>query len=498
MQGVVFKQRYKAVSVKNVAVLNQKHLEYMATRKGTIKNPGCGFGLWGKFPGQYQARNIENLQMAKKLIGQVSKNKTIYRVILSVDDETAKTKELYERSSWEKLLNERISCIPKEMAIQPGNFNWCASMHYKKGHPHVHILYWDNGNDPRMEYMPPNRFEEASEKIRAAFNRGIFENELKAIQAEKQTVESDFRFDVKQWLLEANPYKVLNLDLISQKRLDESTAQLLDLIRFAPSSGSLKYQYLKEDYKAKIDDFVNSILKLPGFEAEEVRFLELTDEVSSLYGNGPETTAKNRENQRNRLHKNLANEVLKAVADCLKEIRQEIENQMEGLEFPQLEKNLLNTANKILQTDTKFEHLLQQMPSLKTPLQTLDEEQKKQFEDLVHRVWQDVRLKSQINMFLKNGDFDDETKKEVFRKLGGILRREVWAQLTEKKGYNEQLVANRMMTLLIQCFRLTSQHTSQVKSQSAGLKKRSKNLSREQKKEQAARFNQAGDWEMEL
>ena len=64
MKGVVFKQRYKSVNIKSTPTLNRKHLNYIATRKGAIHNPGCAFGLWGRLPGMAASENINSLATA--------------------------------------------------------------------------------------------------------------------------------------------------------------------------------------------------------------------------------------------------------------------------------------------------------------------------------------------------------------------------------------------------------------------------------------------------
>ncbi len=86
----VFKQSYKSRNRPTTRVLNQKHLVYIATRPGVMRNPECGFGLWGKLPGMKASQNIDDLRTAYRAIGQASEGHTVYRAILSVDKNTAK------------------------------------------------------------------------------------------------------------------------------------------------------------------------------------------------------------------------------------------------------------------------------------------------------------------------------------------------------------------------------------------------------------------------
>jgi hypothetical protein len=87
------------------------------------------------------AEDINNLEKAHTIVTSVSQRRTIYRVILSVDDETAKNHSLYDRSVWQELVTQKIGIIAKEMNIDRNDFCWVASMHCEKGHPHVHAPY---------------------------------------------------------------------------------------------------------------------------------------------------------------------------------------------------------------------------------------------------------------------------------------------------------------------------------------------------------------------
>ena len=71
-EPIVFKQRFVTRRHPNVRILNQKHLVYIATRHGFIKNPGCGFGLWGRLPEMKRTRNINDLRTAYRAVGKAS------------------------------------------------------------------------------------------------------------------------------------------------------------------------------------------------------------------------------------------------------------------------------------------------------------------------------------------------------------------------------------------------------------------------------------------
>ncbi|MEL7655185.1 MAG: relaxase MobL [Bacillota bacterium] len=195
--GVVFKQRYKSMNEKNTPLLNGKHLLYIATRTGAIHNKDCAFGLFGRLPYMDEAEDIDNLKKAHTLVTSVSHRRTVYRAILSVDDETAKNHGLYSRVVWQELVSQKIGVIAKEMDIERGDFCWAASMHCEKGHPHVHVVYWDNGSKIRQEHVPTERFEIISEHVRAEFGRDIYSEEISELREPTKGMIDEARLELK-------------------------------------------------------------------------------------------------------------------------------------------------------------------------------------------------------------------------------------------------------------------------------------------------------------
>lgn len=212
----VFKQSYKPRNLASTRALNQKHLIYIATRPGVMCNPECGFGLWGKLPDMKASQNIDDLKLARKEIGMASEGHTLYRAILSVDQDTAKKYDLYDRATWQSLINTRLCVLQREMHIKPQNFQWVASMHYKKRHPHVHIIYWDAGKEPQKEFISKERFEKISEHVRTAFSGAVYcSAEINSIHQQQDEAVKSTRLQLAALFKSANVADALNLDRIS-------------------------------------------------------------------------------------------------------------------------------------------------------------------------------------------------------------------------------------------------------------------------------------------
>jgi hypothetical protein len=381
-QGVVFKHWYRSANLSDIAIRNQKHLEYIATRKGAIPNPGCAFGLWGRLPYK-KVDNIYSLEQAKKAVGAASAQHTLFRSIVSVDKDTSEKYDLYNRATWETLVNQHIKAIAKDMEIEPKDFCWLASMHHKKTHPHVHIIYWDNSNKVRQEQMPKERFEIFSEKVRAAFNRGIFQEEIPKLQKDQKEVLSEVKLELLAMCREVNLAEALNLDHVKKAKMDELTRSFADLVLALPKKGSFKYQSLPKDFSNQLNSFIADILKVSDFRALEKKYLEITDEISDLYGNGDATKQHNHDSAQKKLYANLGNGILDIVREYLAEQRSEAPTEQSELRII-----LRDQTKTLLQSSDDYRELLTMMPKLRTPLWEI--RKNPQFEELYKKLASDL------------------------------------------------------------------------------------------------------------
>ena len=318
---IIFKQSYKPRTLDGAAGLNVRHLNYIATRPGAVYNKGCGFSLWGQLPGQYGVHIQTDLEAAKRTVREASANHTLFRAILSVGKEDAQQHGLYDRTKWEELINDHVSVIAKQMEIKPQDFCWCAAMHYSKGHPHVHLIYWDASTDPRNDYIPEKIFTARAEKIRAEFAGAIHREEIRELQQEQREQIGDLRTHIRAMFREANPERGINLSrLISDPALEPIAQQLRELVLKMPAKGSLRYAYLPPDYKLLVDQLIDRCLEIPELKQELDRYILLTCDISRLYANGEDGTADAVNKATGKLKKELANELMKTIRDLHTEL----------------------------------------------------------------------------------------------------------------------------------------------------------------------------------
>ncbi len=524
MSTVLFKQSYKSRSDPTAPDLNVKHLVYIATRPGAVYNPGCGFCLWGQLEGEGGIRIQNDLERVKRIVHSVSEERTVYRAILSVGKNVAEEKGMYHRENWEQLVNDQINVIAKEMNIKPENFCWCASMHYKKNHPHVHIIYWDDGSDPRPEGMPKIVFQEKAERIRAAFAKPLFREEILEQQNAQREQGKELRLMVQAVCREANAEKGVDLQrLYKSDQLDDITRKMEILLENIPSKGSLRYAYLPPNCKKLVDDLIQACLEIPDLHQQMLRYDHFTDEISQLYANSATGAAENREAAQEKLHRELANEVLNAVRGLRSEVRIRLAQKPDGIA-----EQIHRAAAAIIPRLDSYKELLNVMPSERIPESYMKEQIPAYYEKLgrvVDDVIEDARIRIKVEAYalsvaqidltaqsiptqarrvdehiLFGRRVDDKQWNEywqVFKDIRKDIERETKDRLRQDAGWKTEAVQTGSMMMVCDMMRLLSQLSGQQNQRCSRKRIYSKDKSKEAKKDLQARRS-TGEWEQEL
>ena len=505
MSGIVFKQRFNPVSGDKTPGLNVRHLQYIATRPGTVYNRGCGFGLWGRLPGQRQPEDIQSLDQARELLQQTSRRRTVYKAVISVGAKDAAQNGLYDRAAWERLAQQHMSVIAKQMDIADRDFCYLISMHQARGHPHIHILYWDNGTEPRQEFLPKVRFEKIAEAVRADWNRDILAQEITASRTEQQETVGELRTVLQAMCLEANPVKALDLSrLTASPKMPELSGALWKLVEEMPPRGSLKYRYLPPEYKQQLNAFLDRVLAMPEMKGVYDQYISATDALSASYGNGEETTARNREKAVQKLYTSLGNQVM----DAIREIAQELEQSPPGTLPELLALAKAAVTPETLRAQPGYQAALDAMPRERVPTGQLYEIPafRQALNDLTDElIRHDPVLRGKYNGFIRQAaresDAPDETAKVTRREFFRAVRAQVVQLLRADAGYNAEMQRTCTAGVLQAVFRLLCQFGSQRQAQTRHFDLQRETLlqkSKEERNDTRARMRQRGSWSQDF
>lgn len=316
------------IATREGAVRNAAYIAYIAKRTGAVTNENQDFGLFGK----YKKVNgpVLSLKDAMKYVKEKSETGThIYKVILSVKEKDALKLGLNNREGWNKTIRQHMHIIAKEMDIPIERFEWLASVHMEKGHPHVHLDFWDKEQGVRNYFVPP----EKANHLRESLTRAFFSEEMKPLFESRKQAKDLLKDEALGILgrVEAGiqntvnrekgtlPDEVLHLRSV-QKHFPRFQSQMNDILEALPQTGSLKQQYMPEDVKEKLRILSEDIVKSsPQCKAAMERYLEASRDIAEMYSGKSERWEEAKATAETYVYKEIENKILQALRPLLRE-----------------------------------------------------------------------------------------------------------------------------------------------------------------------------------
>lgn len=188
MAKVISKIRAYSPSKKNTPTGNIKHLYYIATRKNAVYNEqgGCIFGYYNY---KKISDNIQKKEVAKYIKSISNAKNNVYRGIISLREDDAIRLGYDKRETWEKMIKKNIQDIAKVLNIPFSRLEYCGVVHYKKGNPHLHYMFWDRSQKINKCYISVYQ----QNKIRDIITKGIYNEELEEIYKQRDNIKKDLK-----------------------------------------------------------------------------------------------------------------------------------------------------------------------------------------------------------------------------------------------------------------------------------------------------------------
>lgn len=197
MSILIYKQRHRHPNYKKTPKGNYAHIGYIATRPGAVKNEGMRHGLFGKLePGA--VKEFDTWQEAARLVRELSYRRVnMYRGIISFSPETAAELGLSDHKAWEDYIDRHILTLAKFNGIRVQDLQWVAAHHNEKGHPHIHVVFWNKHQRTMVPFVHPS----IPDKIRKQLIRDTFAERIKEYT---QTSLSTYPFPIffEEWGLD--------------------------------------------------------------------------------------------------------------------------------------------------------------------------------------------------------------------------------------------------------------------------------------------------------
>ena len=141
------------------------HAQYIGERKGSR-------GLFGP----------DGIETLKDIQQQLKNhNGVVWRFILSLREEDAKRMGHATKDDWEKVIRQSIPGVAGGMGIDLANLKWVGAFHNAKGHPHVHLMAWEN--EPKL--LRGALDDKERKNVRRAFMNEFYGAERRQMMFEK-------------------------------------------------------------------------------------------------------------------------------------------------------------------------------------------------------------------------------------------------------------------------------------------------------------------------
>jgi len=327
---LIYKQRFKNPNYKSTASKNYAHVRYIATRPRVAKNEGMSHGLFGKLtPGPIT--EFEDWREAARLVYANSKKHiTMYRSIISFDEETAAELNLTDQKAWQRYIENHIMTIAEKNNIRREHLQWACALHKEKNHPHIHVVFWDTSSKVKNPFTPPA----IPNAIRRQLIKDTFAEKIRAFGEQKNMSAAELRsisnelvdeFEQHMRRLHKRKYKRLREDYDEDKELsgsfdfedeilNETADRVFKIKATLPPTGRISYQLLPPEIKAQVDGLVDLLIKtVLALQEQKDSYIDSKMKMALLYGGSDEYLDSLRERFAGEADKIIANRILGMV-----------------------------------------------------------------------------------------------------------------------------------------------------------------------------------------
>ncbi len=340
---MVYNQLYLPPSKPGLNKYLGNYISYIAkkSKSKVVKNRGMEHGLFGCIESKHLPVNIQDLNKAIKYVRDKSqKDRCImYHGFLSLSAEEITSQGYRSRTRWKDLLADKMNDVAKANNIKRENLEWIAAYHMKKDQSHCHFIFWDKNQEIKEPFMPKKLFDKKMEWIRGQFAKEIFHDVFKELYNQKdgafKGIKSELHpfFDEFSSIItdmkdsELNEFKEtlssISSDyayensinpMISESNVKDLIEQIVSLKEIISRKGALKYEYMPNDIKVKIDEISLNIIEAnTECKSKYHLYLDTAEEIRRIYANSPESINDAREYAKSVVVKSIGSKILKSI-----------------------------------------------------------------------------------------------------------------------------------------------------------------------------------------
>jgi hypothetical protein len=371
MSTVVYKLRVIRPRSRDAPQRNRAHTEYIGRRLGVVLNEGLKHGLFGIADGK-KAEEVEKIRELSRYVEAKTREGAIaYRAVISLAEADAVRLGYDDPEKQRGLVRTRLPDMCEKIGIPIQNLEYVAAVHRDKGHPHVHIMFWDKAQDVKKEaFVKP----EVAGAIRAGLIKHVFGEEMTALHemknaARKEATDNATGFfgmftdafaDMTPEEYAAARGKLMRgeSDLapgsliysrFNTADMRELAADFLLLCELVPQSGRLSYKLMPADVKDEIRSFLEKVLdKNADCDREFKKYVLAATRLSEYYTDKPEIHDKAGRGAYDDMTARLGNSVLRAIKELNGQMRDKAFEQKSEAQRRLMTENLITEFFGIL------------------------------------------------------------------------------------------------------------------------------------------------------
>lgn len=339
MSILIYKQRHRHPNYKKTPKGNYAHIGYIATRPGAVKSEGMRHGLFGKLESG-AVKEFDTWQEAARLVRELSYRRVnMYRGIISFSPETAAELGLSDHKAWEDYIDRHILTLAKFNGIRVQDLQWVAAHHNEKGHPHIHVVFWNKHQRTMVPFVHPS----IPDKIRKQLIRDTFAERIKAYCEDKQqakehlsAITDEMIDEFEKYMEQLHPQEYRRLreafgritddelgtspldSVVGAMKIAPFLSRLFALKEKMPKKGRLYYKLLPEDVKVEVDAFVAFLKENNEYIRNLVQdYVESKTRLAMLYDTDPTHIKEQQEKAVAEADKLIANKILDMIRTML-------------------------------------------------------------------------------------------------------------------------------------------------------------------------------------
>ena len=309
---------------------NVAHIGYIATRPGVDqgelepkKDEEIHVRYMHERPGSQGLFDKDGIADLNAVESELKNHKgVVWRGVVSLREDEATRINHLDKSDWANTLQRSFPEIADKLGVSESNLRWVAAYHPEAGHPHCHIVFWE-----QKPQRLPSRFSRAElRNIRKIMTKKTYECERERLRIEKTYFRDSLQGGVRDILGLRKGIdeaaKLVKAEIgdrpglsprMSEQQAQELIQKLHNLSDKLPGRGKAAFKYMPQEVKAEIRDIADWVLRQPGFRQETEKYLEAHTQMTKIYTFQKSFIDKARKKAYGDLRKRISQDLLKAA-----------------------------------------------------------------------------------------------------------------------------------------------------------------------------------------